>query len=228
MADGTTGVTFRVALTFDAEHADRPAPPGVAEGILDVLATDRVASTVFLQGRWVEAQPRLAARVARDGHLVGNHSHYHARMPMFHAGALAADVRAAEAAIRRVTGSDPRPWFRCPFGSGSSQALVVRRLAALGYRDVAWDVDSRDWANSQPRRVVERVVRGVCDRGDGAVVLLHAWPTTTLAALPAIVARLRREGAAFVRLDALDRLPPSPWIRGSRARRDEQPAGRAE
>ena len=31
--------TFRVALTFDAEHPDRPwCPPGNAERILDVLA----------------------------------------------------------------------------------------------------------------------------------------------------------------------------------------------
>ena len=30
-------MTFRVALTFDAEHPDRPTAPGVAEVILTIL-----------------------------------------------------------------------------------------------------------------------------------------------------------------------------------------------
>jgi len=76
------GTGFRVALTFDAEHPDRPHRPGVTEEILDVLADRAVSATWFLQGRWVEAFPATARRVASDGHLVGNHSFYHARLPL--------------------------------------------------------------------------------------------------------------------------------------------------
>src|SRR5262249_19288122 len=104
---------FRVALTFGAEHPDRPHRPGVTEGLLDVLAERDVAATWFLQGRWVESAPALARRVAADGHLVGNHSFYHARLPLLLDEGLRTDIREAERVIREIVGVDPRPWFRC-------------------------------------------------------------------------------------------------------------------
>jgi peptidoglycan/xylan/chitin deacetylase (PgdA/CDA1 family) len=67
----------------------------VTEAILDVLADRRVRSTWFLQGRWVEAHPDLARRVASDGHLVGNHSFYHARLPLLTSAGIRTDVRSA-------------------------------------------------------------------------------------------------------------------------------------
>jgi peptidoglycan/xylan/chitin deacetylase (PgdA/CDA1 family) len=197
---------FRVALTFDAEHPDRPHRPSVTAGLLDVLAERGVASTWFLQGRWVEAEPGLARRVADDGHQVGNHSFYHARMPLFSDAGLTTDVRDAEAAIRDATGVDPRPWFRCPFGAGEDDPRVQSTLAALGYRDIGADVVLEDW---EPWRTGEAMAADALDRvpavGDGAVVLFHAWPPGTLDALPAIIDGLRTAGATFVRIDALER-----------------------
>ena len=108
-------------------------------------------------------------------------------MTMLTNAGLARDVRAAEAVIRAATGVDPRPWFRRPFGAGADSARVIDGLAALGYRDVGWHVDGRDWAGGSPRALERRVVRGVRAHGDGAVVLLHGWPTITAGALPAIV-----------------------------------------
>ena len=43
--------------------------------------------------------------------------------------------------------------------------------------------------------------------GDGAVVLLHAWPTATREAIGAIAGRLRDAGATFVTIDALGEVP---------------------
>ena len=53
----------RVALTFDAEHPDRPAPPGVAEQLLELLDRLGVPATFFVQGRWAEAFPVAARRI---------------------------------------------------------------------------------------------------------------------------------------------------------------------
>lgn len=197
----------RVALTFDFEHPDRPTDPGVTAGLLDLLAAEGIAASVFVQGRWAEAYPDVARRIAAEGHLVGNHSHYHARMHLLTGGGLRTDIRAAEDIIRETTGVDPRPWFRCPFGAGSRAGLVLARLGALGYCEVGWDVDSRDWAGGSPRRVEGRVLRLTRGHGDGAVLLFHGWPRVTLAALPGILAGLRADGATFVRVDALVALP---------------------
>ena len=52
------GTLLRVALTFDAEHPDRPwCPPRNAEHILDALGDAGVRATFFVQGRWAESQP---------------------------------------------------------------------------------------------------------------------------------------------------------------------------
>jgi peptidoglycan-N-acetylglucosamine deacetylase len=198
---------LRVALTIDAESPDRPTEPGVTAAILDVLKAHGVRATFFVQGRWAEAEPALARRIAADGHIVANHSHHHARMTLLTAAGIARDVRAAERAIKAATGRDPRPWFRCPFGAGARTARVVDGLAAIGYVDVAWHVDGRDWAGGSATRLEDRIVRGVLGHGDGAVVLLHGWPRQTPAALPGAIRRLHDHGAVFVGIDGLDDLP---------------------
>jgi peptidoglycan/xylan/chitin deacetylase (PgdA/CDA1 family) len=195
---------FRVALTFDAEHPDRPSAAGVQERLLEGLAALDVRATFFVQGRWAEAYPETARRIATDGHLVGNHSHYHARMPLLSARGLRSDIRAAQTAVIEATGVDPRPWFRCPFGSGAGDQRVQRHVREAGYRHVGWHVAGIDWPVERSAADVEAsVVDGALAHGDGCVVLLHTWPDRTEAALEGIVSRLRGAGAEFVRVDEL-------------------------
>ena len=195
---------FRVALTFDAEHPDRPSAPGVQERLLDGLAGFAVRATFFVQGRWAEAYPATARRIPAEGHLVGNHSHYHARMPLLGARGLRADIADAQRAVIEATGVDPRPWFRCPFGAGVGDVRVQRFVRAAGYRHVGWNVAGIDWPPERTAADVEAaVVDGAIVHGDGAVVLLHTWPDRTERALAGIVQRLRAAGATFVRIDEL-------------------------
>ena len=197
--------TLRVALTFDAEHPDRPHRPGVPDDLLDILADRGVRSTWFLQGRWVEAHPATARRVAAEGHLVGNHSFYHARLPLLSAAGIRTDVRSAERVIREIVGVDPRPWFRCPFSAGAGDRRVLRILAGLGYRQVGEDIVLEDW---EPHRtgpaMVADALRLVPEVGDPAVVLFHAWPPGTLDAVPPLIDGLRELGATFVTIDELE------------------------
>ena len=199
----------RVALTFDAEHPDRPlCPPGNAERILDALARSAVPATFFVQGRWARSQPLAARRIAEAGHLVGHHSNYHARMPLFSDDGLRQDVREGEEAIREVLDVDPRPWFRCPFGAGSHDPRVLAALEELGYRNVDWHVVLEDWEPSRTAGDIARdAIRGALAHGDGAVVLMHTWPAPTAEALPAIVEGLHASAARFVTIDALEDLP---------------------
>lgn len=199
----------RVALTFDAEHPDRPASgPGNAERILDVLTAAGARATFFVQSRWAQANPSLARRIADDGHLLGNHSAYHARMTLLTDDGLRTDVRQAGETIASIVGSDPRPWFRCPFGDGRNDPRVVGILAELGYRNVHWHVESQDWEPDRGAADVARdTVDGALAHGDGAVVLLHTWPDGTARGLPAALEGLARAGAALVTVDDLEALP---------------------
>ena len=197
-----------VALTFDAEHPDRSwCPPGAAERILDVLASAGIPATFFVQGRWAEAYPATARRIADEGHLVGNHSHHHARSPLFSDRGLREDVDAARDAIVRATGRDPRPWFRCPFGDGAGDPRVLAVIAAAGYRHVGWHVEVEDWEPARtPEAIASDAVKGIREHGDGAVLLLHTWPGGTVEALPLMLKDLH-EGIRFVSVDALEEVP---------------------
>jgi peptidoglycan-N-acetylglucosamine deacetylase len=200
---------LRVALTFDAEHPDRPGcPPGNAERILETLEGSGVRATFFVQGRWALSQPALARRIADDGHVVGHHSHYHAQMPLLHDDGLRSDILDAQTAIMDATGADPHPWFRCPFGAGADDERVLSVLRALGYRNVHWHVELEDWTPTRTGDMIaEDAIRGVREHGDGAVVLLHTWPKGTGDGIGPIIAGLRDLGASFVAIDELDDLP---------------------
>ena len=195
---------LRVALTYDAEHPDRPSSPGVQERLLDTLDLLAVRATFFVQGRWAEAYPATARRIADGGHLVGNHSHYHARMSYLSDEGLSLDIAEAQAAIGDATGSDPRPWFRCPFGNGADDPRVLRAIEAAGYGQVGWDVEAFDWEPDMPvETVVDVLVNGAIEHGDGTILLLHTWPEQAERATPEIVSRLRDAGAELVRCDEL-------------------------
>jgi peptidoglycan/xylan/chitin deacetylase (PgdA/CDA1 family) len=202
---GTFPEPTRVALTFDAEHPDRPGcPPGNADVILDTLRDEGIRATFFVQGRWAEAAPVTAKRIADEGHLIGNHSHYHARMTLLHDDGIAADVGMGQDVIHRITGADPRPWFRCPFGDGADDPRVLAGLATLGYRNIHWDIELDDW---EPERTAAAItgdaVAGVRARAHDVVVLLHTWPASTARAIGPMIAGLRGSGATFVTVDQL-------------------------
>lgn len=211
-ADGPAA-PFRVALTFDAEHPDRPSRPGVQERLLEALDALAVPATFFVQGRWAEAFPGTARRISEAGHLVGNHSHYHARMPHLSDDGLRFDLETAHEIVGSATGIDPRPWFRCPFGAGADDPRVLRAVEAAGYRHVGWTVEAFDWEPDRPVEDLERrIVEGVLARPVDAIALLHTWPFRTELALPGIVARLRDAGAKLVRVDALETIIATPTV----------------
>lgn len=200
---------MRVALTFDAEHPDRSwCPPGAIDTILDTLAADAVRATFFVQGRWAQSQPTLARRISEDGHVVGHHSHYHARMPLLSDVGIREDLRDGAEAIAAATGVDPRPWFRCPFGAGHEDARVLAALDELGYREVGWHVELEDW---EPHRdgasIAADALAGIEAQGDGAVVLLHTWPGGTAEAIGPLLAGLGAAGVTAVTIDELGSLP---------------------
>jgi peptidoglycan/xylan/chitin deacetylase (PgdA/CDA1 family) len=191
---------MRVALTFDAEHPSRAGHgAGTEEALLDTLAGAGLKGTFFLQGRWASAYPAIARRIAAEGHLIGNHSHYHAPMPLLSPEGIRVDVEEAERRITDVTGRDPKPWFRCPFGDGADRSDILAALEAIGYRDVAWNVDSNDWSeDSTAPKVKEAVVSATLGTRGTSTVLFHTWSAATAAALPSIIEELGSRGASFV------------------------------
>jgi peptidoglycan/xylan/chitin deacetylase (PgdA/CDA1 family) len=213
---GSTSMQREVALTFDVEFPDRSAwQVDNFDRVLDTLAGAKVRATFFLQGRWVESCPRLAGRVATEGHSLGSHSFSHCDYLWLTDEGIKADVVKAEQTIRQVTGRDPRPWFRLPYGSGQNDPRVRSYLRDLGYECVAWNVLSRDWDPARSGDDLVESVAGQVASLNQAIVLLHSWPNSTALGLPALLRRLREDGARFVRFPARSSQPaPSHQAEG--------------
>jgi peptidoglycan-N-acetylglucosamine deacetylase len=191
-------------LTFDAEHPDRSHQDADAPAaILDLLAERSVRATFFIQGRWAAAHPGLAKRIAAEGHSIGSHSNSHLKMTRLSDDGLVAEVLESQELIHEITGVDPRPNFRCPYGDGHDDPRVLGTLTRLGYRVLGWDVDPEDWKTGRSSADIASHVTGELggDWGTVPTVLLHTWPSTTPAALNHILETQRESGATWVGFD---------------------------
>lgn len=165
--------------------------------LLDALARAGARATFFFTGRWAARHPDLVRAVAAAGHEVASHG-YSDALDLERAGedAVLADFARAAATLAAVAGRPPR------FVSTHRGVLTpaVRRAAArLGQRLVMWTVDTVDWRDPPPARLVERVRRGAVP---GALVLAHPRAVTA-AALPTLLQALAERGLTPVTLGAL-------------------------
>ncbi|MGE5185774.1 MAG: polysaccharide deacetylase family protein [Acidobacteriota bacterium] len=176
----------RIALTFD----DGP-DPARTPALLDALAELGVPATFFLLGSAVDANPQLAARIARDGHEIGNHTYHHRYLPLARSTRVARELADTDAAIARATGIVPK-LARPPYGGRSP--FTVRAFARGGKRVVLWDVNSFDWKGAPAADVARRVLERA---RPGSIVLLHEARTggeVTVDAVRMLVPELRARG----------------------------------
>ena len=64
-----------IYLTFDCGYEN-----GYTEPILDALKKHNAPAAFFVVGNMVETAPDIIRRMAREGHIVGNHTYHHPDM----------------------------------------------------------------------------------------------------------------------------------------------------
>jgi gamma-D-glutamyl-L-lysine dipeptidyl-peptidase len=185
-----------VALTFDAGGNNAGVGP-----ILKALADAGVPATFFLTGRWTEIYPADARRIAA-AYAVGNHTYSHPYLTQLVDARVKDEISHAETVIKTVTGREPRPLFRFPYGNVDSR--VLGDAHALGYGGIRWTVDTLGWkgggGGQSEATVLSRVVASL---RPGEIVLMHVGAATdgsTLdaSALPAIISAVQARGYHFV------------------------------
>ena len=192
-----------VALTFDAGSD--------AAGTASILATlrnDGVPATFFLTGEFAAGFPSTARAIAVAGHRIGDHSMSHPYFTHLTDAQIATQLSSAAARITAVTGRDPRPLFRFPYGD--SDARTIRTVNRNGYAAVRWTVDSLGWKGTSGGVTTDTVVTRVLGAArPGEIVLMHVGAnpddhsTLDAAALPRVISGLRADGYTFITLDAL-------------------------
>jgi peptidoglycan/xylan/chitin deacetylase (PgdA/CDA1 family) len=185
----------QVALTFD----DGPSPE-FTHRVLSVLARYEVPATFFCIGLSANGLEQDVARIADQGHHLGNHTWSHPYLPDLSPSRLREQVGRTNDALARMTGEVPT-LMRPPYGALTPE--VLRWCSELDETIVMWDVDATDWAMPGPDAIARRVIDS---SQPGSVVLLHDGGgdrSQTVQALPAIIEGCQERGLSFVTLPDL-------------------------
>jgi peptidoglycan/xylan/chitin deacetylase (PgdA/CDA1 family) len=185
-----------VALTFD-DGPDANSTPA----LLDLLRDSGVAAAFFCVGERVAANPGLAARIVREGHLLQNHSYEHSNLTNFFSVIrLRTELMRTQTVIQEATGIFPQ-FFRPPMGL--SNPRVFRAAQLLGLKVIGWSARGLDTQISDPQRIVTRIVRRL---EPGGIILLHDGniPAARLVlTAKLLLTTLRERGYEVVRLDKM-------------------------
>lgn len=185
----------QIALTFD----DGPNDPDTLN-LMEILARHEVRATFFLIGRFVRERPDIAAVLARQGHVVGNHTFSHQLLIFQSRSRIREEVVRCQQAIHEATG-EPAKLFRPPWGG--RRPGVFSLVRDLGLEPILWSITGYDWNAPSAGYIEQRVASRI--RG-GDVVLLHdgghaafgADRSRTNRAVDRLIARYKSEGYEFV------------------------------
>ncbi|MFE2101311.1 polysaccharide deacetylase family protein [Streptomyces sp. NPDC059468] len=149
-------------LTFD----DGP-DPRYTPHILDTLAKYDVRAMFFVCGEMAVDNKELLARMAEEGHVVGNHTYTHPLLTTLSRREIRSEMERTTDVIEDAYGERPQ-WFRAPYGAWNRAAFQLG--ADMGMEPMAWTVDTTDWETPGTDTIVGRVESGAAP---GVVVLSH-------------------------------------------------------
>ena len=192
-----------VALTFDAGAS--------ADGVGSIVATLRragVPATFFLTGNFVRDFPAAARSIAAAGFRIGDHTVTHPHLTQLGDAAVRQEILGGASQITAVTGRNPAPLFRFPYGDADARTIAIANKA--GYVPVRWTVDTLGWEGTAGHITAAVVAsRVLAAARPGEIVLMHVGSnpddhtTFDADALPTVISELRARGYSFVTMDAL-------------------------
>lgn len=208
-----------IALTFD------DGPNSHTGEVLDALKEAGIKATFFIVGNQAHRHPEMLARIAREGHLLANHSATHAFLGAGYdakPAALVGQIRDVHDQIAPLMPADAKFYFRAPFGQWTKEHARIlnrdrelRRYVGPIYWDEGgeitltrdgfvmssadWDCWRMGWSAHTCAKGYLREIR----RKDGGVVLMHCIHVQSAALVREVVPALIEEGYRFVRLDQM-------------------------
>lgn len=182
-----------VALSFD----DGPHPVFTPQ-VLAILQQHNAHATFFLIGERALRHPELVTRIKAAGHEVGNHYSKDGSL-LHHSGAkFLTHLKQTEAALG-ITGSPKL--FRPP--GGVARCSHLRLAQANGYQCVLGSAYPHDPLCPPVWYICWLITKNLAP---GAIIILHDGttnPTSTIQALPAILAAANRQGLRVVTVGSL-------------------------
>ncbi|MBP1943762.1 peptidoglycan-N-acetylmuramic acid deacetylase [Bacillus luteolus] len=185
-----------VYLTFDNGYEN-----GYTGKVLDVLKKKNVPATFFVTGHFLDSQPKLVERMAKEGHIVGNHSWYHPDLTQVSDERLKRELDTVRDEIERITGEKGGTYLRPPRGVFSERTLALSEK--YGYQNVFWSLAFVDWHIDQQKGWEYAYNNIMKQIHPGAILLLHTVSKDNAEALEKAITDLEKEGYTFKSLDHL-------------------------
>jgi len=194
-----------IALTLDA--CGGRSGSGYDAELIQTLRRERVPATLFVNARWIEANPRKFRQLAADPLFeIANHGTEHRPLSVTgrsvygidgtgSVGQVVDEVAVNQRLITELTGAAPA-FFRS--GTAHYDDVAVRVVNELGLRVVNFDVLGDAGATYSADQVADAVLRSK----PGSIILAHMNRPDggTAEGIDAALPKLSRRGFRFVRL----------------------------
>lgn len=179
----------RIALTFD----DGPHPIYTPQ-MLELLKEEQVPATFFLLGENVELYGNLVKEIAKEGHLIGNHTYHHVQITSLSLEEACKEIQETSDLIEELTGTGTE-YVRPPFGTWNEE--LEERLNLI---PVMWSIDTKDWTTQNVDWIVRETVKHAEDHD---IILMHDSYQSTVDAVKRVIEQLEAEGFEFVTVDEI-------------------------
>ncbi len=197
--------TTGIALTFDC--CGGPGGNSLDHDLIDVLSTNQIPATFFLNARWIRTNPQLAVDLATDQLFdVANHGTEHIPLSVSgksaygipgtaNPGGVYDEIIANQDVLDEVTGMQPR-YFRP--GTAYFDEVAAQIVRDVQLVPVNFSING-DAGPTFPSDIVSGQLRGATD---GDIVIAHANRpgSGTAAGVADAVPALLGQGAVFRRL----------------------------
>ena len=179
----------RIALTFD----DGPHPIYTPQ-MLELLKEEQVPATFFLLGENVELYGDVVKEIAKEGHLIGNHTYHHVQITSLSLEEACKEIQETSDLIEELTGTGTE-YVRPPFGTWNEE--LEERLDLI---PVMWSIDTKDWTTQNVDWIVRETVKHAEDHD---IILMHDSYQSTVDAVKRVIEQLEAEGFEFVTVDEI-------------------------
>lgn len=170
------------------------------ETLLKAFRDNNVKATFFVTGYNLRNNPDYIRLLLEEGHSIGNHTITHKDFTTLTDEQVHKEIKDYEELYRKVTGEEPTPYFRFPYGKYSGHLLT--QLSRLGYTSYFWSTAMKDW---EPRKngADDAYNDVIGNLHDGNIILMHQASKENIEAMDRILKQIKEEGYTFGTLDEL-------------------------
>lgn len=184
--------TKTLYLTFDEGGNET-----YVKEIVDVLNQNNVKATFFFCLHYMKSNEQLVAKIAKDGHTIGNHTATHLNMPSLATSEnfkkYLEEITLIEQEYKKITGKEMEKVYRDPRGEWSYRDLQI--MKDLGYRAYFYSADYQDFKEESTK---EKALAELSKRiHNGAIYLIHPKNKGNYLALDSLIKEAKKQGYTF-------------------------------